>query len=120
MTFADELASFVSRANYEDLSENARQQLRLRVFDSLACAIGAIKAVPVEILRKHIEDFGGNPYCTLIGGGRTSPDRAALYNSALVRYLDFNDSYLAKAETCHPSDNMGAVLAASEYAGKTG
>jgi 2-methylcitrate dehydratase len=37
-----------------------------------------------------------------------------------VRYLDFNDSYLAKGETCHPSDNLGAVLAACEYAGRNG
>src|SRR5699024_8301121 len=28
--------------------------------------------------------------------------------------LDFNDSYLAKGETCHPSDNIGAILAAGE------
>ena len=41
-------------------------------------------------------------------------------NSALVRYLDFNDSYLAKGESCHPSDNLGAVLAACEYAGRSG
>jgi 2-methylcitrate dehydratase len=56
----------------------------------------------------------------LIGGGKTAPDRAALYNSALVRYLDYNDSYIAKHETCHPSDNLGAVLAASEYARRNG
>lgn len=56
----------------------------------------------------------------MIGGLQTSPDRAALYNSALVRYLDFNDSYLAKGETCHPSDNLGAVLAAAEYAKRSG
>jgi 2-methylcitrate dehydratase len=56
----------------------------------------------------------------LIGGGRSAPDRAAFFNSALVRYLDFNDSYLAKGETCHPSDNLGAVLAACEYAGRSG
>jgi 2-methylcitrate dehydratase len=37
-----------------------------------------------------------------------------------VRYLDFNDSYLAPGETCHPSDNIGAVLAASEYADASG
>jgi phosphosulfolactate synthase (CoM biosynthesis protein A) len=37
-----------------------------------------------------------------------------------VRYLDFNDSYLAAGETCHPSDNLGAVLAAAEYAGCSG
>jgi 2-methylcitrate dehydratase len=56
----------------------------------------------------------------LLGGGRTAPDRAAFYNSALVRYLDFNDGYLAKGETCHPSDNLGAVLAAAEYTHGTG
>jgi 2-methylcitrate dehydratase len=33
-----------------------------------------------------------------------------------VRYLDFNDGYLTKGETCHPSDNLGAILAACEYA----
>ena len=37
-----------------------------------------------------------------------------------MRYLDFNDSYLAKGETCHPSDNLGAVLAAAEFRGVTG
>ncbi len=56
----------------------------------------------------------------MIGGGSTAPDRAAFYNGALVRYLDFNDSYLAKGETGHPSDNLGATLAATEYAGGSG
>jgi len=41
-------------------------------------------------------------------------DRWVYRRSALVRYLDFNDSYLAKGETCHPSDNLGAVLAAAD------
>ena len=50
-----------------------------------------------------------------MGGGTSSPDRAAFYNSALVRYLDYNDSYLSKGQTCHPSDNLGAVLSAVEY-----
>src|SRR5947199_3822236 len=72
------------------------------------------------MLRTQLEDFGGKPLVTLIGGGKTAPDRAALYNSALIRYLDYNDSYIAKNETCHPSDNLGAVLAASEYALRNG
>ena len=42
MTHVQQLANFVSRASYEDLSENARQQLRIRVLDSLGCAIGAL------------------------------------------------------------------------------
>ena len=37
-----------------------------------------------------------------------------------IRYLDFNDSYLAKGETCHPSDNLGALLAAGEWIGAGG
>jgi 2-methylcitrate dehydratase len=56
----------------------------------------------------------------MIGAGKTSPYQAAFYNGALVRYLDFNDSYLAKGETCHPSDNLGAVCASSEYANGSG
>ncbi len=86
----------------------------------LGCAIGALEGEPIRLIKAQVDDFGGAGKCTLIGGGRTAPDRATLYNSALVRYLDFNDSYLAKGETCHPSDNLGAVLAASEYADASG
>ena len=120
MTQVEQLAAFVVRATYEDLSEVARRELKIHVLDTLGCAIGALKGLPIKMLEAQLEDFGGNPLVTLIGGGKTAPDRAALYNAALVRYLDFNDSYLAKYETCHPSDNLGAVLAASEYAGKSG
>jgi len=120
MTHAEQLAAFVVRASYESLSEAARHQLKIRVLDGLGCAIGALNGEPIRLLRGQIEEFNGAEHCALIGGGKTAPDRAALYNSALVRYLDFNDSYLAKGETCHPSDNLGAVLAASEYAKQSG
>jgi 2-methylcitrate dehydratase len=120
MTQVEQLANFVVRMTYEDLSEEARQQLKIRILDALGCAIGALEGPPIKMLRVQIEDFGGRPLVTLIGGGKSAPDRAALYNSALVRYLDYNDSYIAKKETCHPSDNLGAVLAASEYAHKSG
>jgi 2-methylcitrate dehydratase len=120
MTHAEQLAAFVVRASYDDLSENARHQLKIRILDGLGCAIGALNGEPIRLLRRQIEEFNGGEHSTLIGGGRSAPDRAALYNSALVRYLDFNDSYLAKGETCHPSDNLGAVFAASEYAKQSG
>src|SRR5262249_3787245 len=54
------------------------------------------------------------------GGGKTSPDRAAFYNGTLVRYLDFMDFYAAPEQTCHPSDNIAAVLAAAEDRGRDG
>lgn len=109
-----DLARFTNKVSYDDLSEEAIQQLKIRLLDSLGTAIGAIEGPPVKATRTMIEDFGGSEMSTLIGGGKTTPDRAALYNSALVRYLDFNDSYLAKGETCHPSDNIGSILAAGE------
>lgn len=116
MTVGTALASFAVNAAYDRLSAAAQTQLKIRILDALACAIGAMGAATTERIRRQTEDFGGRPHCTLIGGGKTAPDRAAFYNSALIRYLDFNDSYLAKNETCHPSDNIGAVLAAAEYA----
>ena len=119
-SIAEGLARFSTRASYEDLSEAAREQLKIRVLDSVACAIGALDGEPVRLVRAQVEEFDGSGPCSLVGGGSAAPDRAALYNSALVRYLDFNDSYLANGETCHPSDNLGAVLAAAEYAGASG
>ncbi len=120
MTTAEELAAFVVKASYENLSEEARLQLKIRMLDSVGCALGALHGEPITLLKQQIEDFSTGGQCSLIGGGRTAPDRAALYNGALVRYLDFNDSYLTKGETCHPSDNLGAVLAAAEYADGSG
>ena len=120
ITEVQELAKFVTSRSYKDLSKEAVRALKIRLLDSLGCAIGALKGEPVKMLKEQLDDFGGNPLVSLIGGGKTAPDRAAFYNSALVRYLDFNDSYLAKNETCHPSDNIGSVLAATEYADKNG
>lgn len=115
-TYAERLATFVARADWSDLSAAARQALKIRILDALGCAIGAVGAGPMQLIRDHTDSFGGRPVCTLIGSGATAPDRAAFYNGALVRYLDFNDSYLAKGETCHPSDALSAVLAGAEYA----
>jgi 2-methylcitrate dehydratase len=120
MTCAEELARFVAASSFEDLSTRAVEQLKIRVLDALGCAIGALSGQPVNLVRKLESEFGGSPLCTLIGGGKTAPDRAAFINGALVRYLDFNDSFLSKGETCHPSDNVAPVLAAAEYADVSG
>jgi 2-methylcitrate dehydratase len=120
LTVAARLARFVVARSWDDLSDPAREELKLRVLDSLGCAFGALQAPPVDAIRAQVDEFGGRPLCTLIGGGETAPDRASLYNGALVRYLDFNDSYFAPGETCHPSDNLAPVLAAAEYADASG
>src|SRR5438552_18248348 len=114
MTGVEKLAAFVTGVTDDDLCDEACLQLKIRILDALGCAIGALGSEIHSQLRAHTEEFGIDGRCTLIGGGRSAPDRAAFFNSALVRYLDFNDSYLAKDETCHPSDNLGAMLADCE------
>jgi 2-methylcitrate dehydratase len=115
-----DVAAFVENATFDKLSQQAIEQLKIRLLDSLGTAIGALEGPPVQAIRTMIDEFGGSEMSTMIGDGKTTPDRAALYNSALVRYLDFNDSYLAKGETCHPSDNIGSILAAGETTNLSG
>ena len=120
MTEVSQLARYVEAASLTEMSSEALEQLKIRVLDTLAVAIGALDAEPIVAIRGLLNDLGGTPSATLIGGGKTSPERAAFFNSALSRYLDFMDSYLAKGETNHPSDNLGAVLAAAESVDATG
>lgn len=116
----EQMAIFVTGARFEALGLDTCRQLKIRILDALGCGMGALDGEPIKNIRGYINELGNRGHCTLIGGGASDIDRAALYNSALIRYLDFNDSYLAKGETCHPSDNLGAILAAGEYIGATG
>jgi 2-methylcitrate dehydratase len=120
MTIVEQMADFAVMSLIDDLSDCTKTQLKIRMIDALGCAIGAVDAEPVLKVGQFVSDVSGYGACSLIGGGKSAPDRATMFNSALVRYLDFNDSYLAKNETCHPSDNFGAVLAAAELAGADG
>src|SRR5699024_4247533 len=115
-----ELATFTKEASFDKLSEGAVKQLKIRLLDSLGTAIGAVEGPPVEAIRQMVEDFGGSEMSTLIGGGKTTPDRAPLYHSGVLRYLYFNDSYCAKSATCHCSGHIGSILAGGETPGLPG
>lgn len=61
------------------------------------------------------------PGSTMVGGARVpgtrfelDPIKAAFDTGALIRWLDYNDTWLA-AEWAHPSDNLGALLAVADY-----
>ena len=119
-TEVQDLAQFVCAARYEDISAAAKARLKLHILDSIGCALGALGWPVPQKIREHIDSLGGTPQCSLIGSGRSAVDRAVQYNTALVRYLDFMDNFMASGETCHPSDNFAGVLAASELAGASG
>jgi 2-methylcitrate dehydratase len=102
------------------LRPEIRQLFKRNILDSVGCAIAALPGSPFRILREQMDEFRAPGRCTLIGGGKTSPDQAALFNSGLVRYVDLLDSYMSPGGLCHPSDNFGTVLAAAEQAGASG
>jgi 2-methylcitrate dehydratase len=114
------LAKYAARANFNDLSAESREQLPIHILDSLGCCIAALGAGPIEACREQVAEFGGTGPCALIGGGKANPIFAAFWHTALVRYVDFMDNFLAPTETCHTADNFGVALTAAEYVGGTG
>jgi 2-methylcitrate dehydratase len=116
----ERIAAFAAAARPEHLTNDTRRLFKRNILDSLGCAIAALQGQPFQELREQFEEYRSPGRCTLIGGGKTSPDQAALFNSGLVRYVDLLDSYMAPGGLCHPSDNFGTVLAAAEQAGASG
>src|SRR5712672_2018830 len=84
------------------------------------CAIAALPGAPFAALREQFAEYRSGGSCSLIGGGKTAPDQAALFNSGLVRYVDLLDSYMSPGGLCHPGDNFGTILAAAEHAQASG
>jgi 2-methylcitrate dehydratase len=121
MTQVEALARYAARAKFDDLSAESRKQLPVHILDSLGCCIAALGAGPVQACRAQIAEFGGTGPSTLIGGGKANPIYAAFWHTALVRYVDFMDNFLAQTETCHTADNFGVALtiADREHRGDT-
>jgi len=115
-------ADFVESTTYEDLPAEVVDGIKKRILDSLGIAIGAIGAEPVEIVRETVTELdGGEGACSIWGSGASaSPPEATMMNTALTRYLDFMDAILLPGESPHPSDDIGAAVAAAEYDGRSG
>jgi 2-methylcitrate dehydratase len=120
MTQVEALAKYAVAASFADLSEQSRKQLPIHILDSLGCCIAALGAGPVDACRDQVDEFGGIGPCALIGGGKANPVYAAFWHTALVRYVDFMDNFLAPTETCHTADNFGVALTIADYVGASG
>lgn len=117
---ADHLAEYSRSLSFPALPPETVHEAKRRLLDSLGCAFGAWSAAPCRIARRIAESVKVPGGATLWGTGwKTLPGLAAFANGALVRYLDFNDTYLSK-EPAHPSDNLSAALAAGESVHATG
>lgn len=121
MTTTEELAGFVQNVSATEFSDETQEELKKRVLDSIGIGINAIGAEPVAVVHRTVQRATPGGDCTLWGRDETaSPVGAAMHNTALTRYLDFMDSFLAPGETPHPSDNIGAVIAVGEYVDASG
>lgn len=113
-TLAQRLAEKAQAIRYESLSSQVTHEVKRRILDSIGCALGAWKSRPGKIARQLAQGVSVGGGASLFGSKhRTTPDLATFANGALVRYLDFNDTYLS-LEPAHPSDNIPAALAVGQ------
>jgi len=99
----------------------AMETARLCLMDSLGCAMLALQFPACTKLLGPVVPGAGMP-----GGARVpgtgyelDPVRAAFNTGAMIRWLDFNDTWLA-VEWGHPSDNLGGILAVADYLSRQG
>jgi 2-methylcitrate dehydratase len=102
--------------NYTVRSANAYDTARYCLMDTLACGFQALKYPACRKLLGPVV-----PGAVMAGGARVpgtsyelDPVQAAFNIGAMIRWLDFNDTWLA-AEWGHPSDNLGGILAVADY-----
>jgi 2-methylcitrate dehydratase len=102
--------------NYQVRSEQAYETARYCLMDTLACGFQALKYPACTRLLGPVV-----PGAVMPGGARVpglshelDPVQAAFNIGAMIRWLDFNDTWLA-AEWGHPSDNLGGILAVADY-----
>ena len=103
--------------NYDvSASEEAMTTARYCFMDTIGCGLYALQYPACTKMMGPIV-----PGATLDNGARVpgtsyelDPVRAAWNIGAMIRWLDYNDTWLA-AEWGHPSDNLGAILATADY-----
>jgi 2-methylcitrate dehydratase len=119
-SIARTLAGRAADLRFEHLGPAVVHEVKRRVLDSIGTALGAWKSRPAKVTREVARGVSAANGASLLGSThRTTPDLATFSNGALVRYLDFNDTYLSK-EPAHPSDNIPACWAVGQTVGASG
>ena len=113
-----DIADYVS--GYDIRSPEALDTARLCLMDTLGCGLEALEypactkllgpIVPGTVVPNGAR-VPGTPY-------QLDPVTAAFNIGTMIRWLDFNDTWLA-AEWGHPSDNLGGILAVADWLSRT-
>ena len=106
--------------NYEINSELARTTAHYCLLDTLGCGFEALTYPACTKLLGPIVPGTIVPNGARVPGTsyQLDPVQAAFNIGAIIRWLDFNDTWLA-AEWGHPSDNLGGILAAADWLSRT-
>jgi 2-methylcitrate dehydratase len=113
-----QIGQFALSKQYDDIAPTTVDQLKRHLLDSVGSFIFAQDQLPVIKLRNAFTDLQGENRNVSIAD--LSFDKLSQYFTALIRYPDFMDNFLAKESTCHPSDNIGPLLAANKLVSLSG
>ncbi len=107
--------------SYEIKSELAYTTARHCLMDTLGCGLEALEYAACTKLMGPIVPGTVVPHGARVPGTsyQLDPVHAAFNIGAMIRWLDFNDTWLA-AEWGHPSDNLGGILATADWLSRTG
>jgi len=115
------LADIVDFAlSYEVTSELAYSTAHYCLLDTLGCGFEALEYPACTKLLGPIVPGTVVPHGAKVPGTtyQLDPVQAAFNIGAMIRWLDFNDTWLA-AEWGHPSDNLGGILATADWLSRT-
>jgi 2-methylcitrate dehydratase len=110
-----QIARFALSAQYEAIGKTSIDQLKRHLLDALASMIYSSSRPAIQKLVRQLQAMGEGGKCKVPLLGKLPYDRAAQLYTALIRYPDFMDNFMGKEATCHPSDNIGPLLAASQF-----
>ena len=116
-----ELVDIVDYVNAEpDFSELSDTTARHCLMDTLGCGLEALEYPACRKLLGPLVPGASLPDGAKVPGTayQLDPVKAAFDIGAMVRWLDFNDTWLA-AEWGHPSDNLGGILAVADWLSRT-
>lgn len=115
----DELLTKIARyaSDFEIKSDLAYETAKYCLMDTIGTGLLALNfPACTKLLGPVVEGAEFRPLGAKIPGTsyQLEPERAAFNVGTMVRWLDFNDTWLA-AEWGHPSDNLGAIWAVCDY-----
>ena len=115
-----ELSEYAAGLSYGELPEEVVHECKRKLIDTLGCGFEALEYPACTKLMGPIVPGTVVPNGAKVPGTQfqLDPVQAAFNIGAMIRWLDFNDTWLA-AEWGHPSDNLGGILATADWLSRT-